>query len=472
MKKRNRLYCIGLVLVLSVSLLLTGCTTKENPSEQGPSVSSMAPTPLQNFFLYATQSSLGTYWNRCEAVLKDSGYTALQDGDTITIHDPQNPYSSLSITRTHADGYDLVSAMRYTLVEGGETRTAKIVRTNDGAPSYYIDEHLPVQSIDELRAYLHITPTAETSDFHSDLFSEFYVSVANGSISYRMKDLKPIAYKLGFFYQIAEGSIVFYDLEHPESFIYGDLTQLDNADESTYIANWGYHLESDYGIRDVNIRNIATSATQYYVGINPLNEGTQVQTLDEMLAYITSPQRTPAEQSLGTLRQQTNEAGCYSAVAYLGNADEVESLLQNSSAAKDYPFIGEFADVQRISAEGEDVYCIVPAHYNDTYVTVTALSMDSSGNLVTGKTLYSGWGEPIILRCNISDIMPNVLVTITNGNSTYRFSPYISLRDGSLAFQTEHPNLFVFGSERAEENGKWVEHREFSESHEDTEATA
>ena len=37
-----------------------------------------------------------------------------------------------------------------------------------------------------------------------------------------------------------------------------------------------------------------------------------------------------------------------------------------------------------------------------------------------------------MIGCNVSDIFPDVTVSITSGGETVDFSPYISLKDGSV----------------------------------------
>lgn len=41
-------------------------------------------------------------------------------------------------------------------------------------------------------------------------------------------------------------------------------------------------------------------------------------------------------------------------------------------------------------------------------------------------------GDAFVIGCNVSDIFPDVTVSITSGGETVDFSPYISLKDGSV----------------------------------------
>ena len=54
-------------------------------------------------------------------------------------------------------------------------------------------------------------------------------------------------------------------------------------------------------------------------------------------------------------------------------------------------------------------------------------SDDKSVPLYTGKT-----GETVLLRCNLSEIYSNVLITVTDGGTAMDFRPALSMEDGRL----------------------------------------
>ena len=63
-----------------------------------------------------------------------------------------------------------------------------------------------------------------------------------------------------------------------------------------------------------------------------------------------------------------------------------------------------------------------------------------------GKVLYeSKSGEPILVQGNISDIMPNLAVSITasNGEKSENYHPCISLKDGSISTTTQDGSLIL-----------------------------
>ena len=142
----------------------------------------------------------------------------------------------------------------------------------------------------------------------------------------------------------------------------------------------------------------------------------------------------PADDKYSEVREKLSEDDLC-AVAYLGgckSADEVKQTVKNSSFAAEYAFVAEIPDERIVQAEaGWDVYCIIPKH-SDAQVSVKGVALDENAELSETDELYSGAGEPILLYCNISDILPNALVTVSCHGKTVSFNPHLSARDGSL----------------------------------------
>lgn len=173
--------------------------------------------------------------------------------------------------------------------------------------------------------------------------------------------------------------------------------------------------------------------------------------------------------SLTQLREETQSAGGAAAIAYLGCLSEgqsMEEFLAGSSLLADYPFLGDLDEAHTVRAEGAEVYCLVPAHIDDP-LTVQAFVIDESNQYqgAAGETLYqSETGEPVLLVGNISDIMPNLLVTLTGADGQARsFHPFLSLCDGRVDLPAE-PVLYDFsrydtmgyGETQADFLGTWT----------------
>ena len=98
-------------------------------------------------------------------------------------------------------------------------------------------------------------------------------------------------------------------------------------------------------------------------------------------------------------------------------------------------------------AEGDEIYYIIP-RYGDATVTVNEYRFDMENmKEIIGMELYRGGGEPILIRCNISDIHPNVKVAVTANKEMVTFSP--TSGTGDMAEPMFFKSLFVengFGS--------------------------
>jgi predicted small lipoprotein YifL len=129
-------------------------------------------------------------------------------------------------------------------------------------------------------------------------------------------------------------------------------------------------------------------------------------------------------------------------VAYVGyvegpSGDGYGAIIEESGLMEYYSFVAEIPSERFVETDGYDMYCVVPASL-DYSVKVEEVSLPENTEAwepIIGETIYeSETGEPILLKCNESDIFTNVLVTITTPDGTEKkISPYLSLMDGSLA---------------------------------------
>lgn len=116
--------------------------------------------------------------------------------------------------------------------------------------------------------------------------------------------------------------------------------------------------------------------------------------------------------------------GCLAACEYIGYYEDDEQMQSAAEKyAEDYLLsVSEFVD-----CGGSEMYAIIPKYYGEK-LTVRSLDMEGKA----GDIIAASESEVLIIACNISDIMPNVLVSIEYEGQTVEFSPYISLKDGAL----------------------------------------
>lgn len=131
-----------------------------------------------------------------------------------------------------------------------------------------------------------------------------------------------------------------------------------------------------------------------------------------------TPTPTPTPDPLSTLPYTD---GQLYAAAYLGYQapTDLDFFQQTYFGGRELP-------VHHIS-DG-DFYLIIP---RDPNATVRLYKNDMLTQ--TSSIFYEQPdGSPFVIGCNVSDIFPDVTVSITSGGETVDFSPFISLKDGSV----------------------------------------
>lgn len=140
------------------------------------------------------------------------------------------------------------------------------------------------------------------------------------------------------------------------------------------------------------------------------------------------------------------------AVAFLGYGDDIAGFLNKDSdyrkTAKMYPFINEISPDNYIECdEGQEIYCIVPS--GDNYsMSINEWVRDETNGYYgeTGNVLYRNeYAEPIILRCNSSDVVADtqVIIVDNNGNSI-EFYPSLYIQDKMLVTPWYKPGIYDF----------------------------
>ncbi len=75
-----------------------------------------------------------------------------------------------------------------------------------------------------------------------------------------------------------------------------------------------------------------------------------------------------------------------------------------------------------------DYYLVIPKYAD---MCLKLYKNDIATN--TSALVFEEWGcKPFLVQCNFSDIFPDVTVSLTYENETVTFSPFLSLKDGSL----------------------------------------
>lgn len=163
---------------------------------------------------------------------------------------------------------------------------------------------------------------------------------------------------------------------------------------------------------------------------------------DNRIAPSTKKQEYEEPEDVAYLRLLAEEAEEQACVLYLGGSYEittdVQKVLDSQPDLRDlWGFVYDIPeDRWVVSPEGGcDLYCIFPQDPEATlFVYEVSLTDDAETPLKRGKQLYySEDGQPILLLCNISDIVPNTEVELypTAGEELV-WSPFLSGENGHV----------------------------------------
>ena len=143
---------------------------------------------------------------------------------------------------------------------------------------------------------------------------------------------------------------------------------------------------------------------------------------DGMIASVSSKQESTEPEDVTYMRFLAGSAGYRVCVLYLGGSYEittdVQQVLDSQTDLRElWGFVYDIPqDHWVISPEGGcDLYCIFPQEAQDTLTVYEHNWTDDPENpLVRGKELYCGQdGQPILLLCNPSDIVPNTEIELS-----------------------------------------------------------
>ena len=173
----------------------------------------------------------------------------------------------------------------------------------------------------------------------------------------------------------------------------------------------------------------------------------------------TEPSQSQEEApSLTQLRADLQAGDYFCGIAFLGTLPEgdpagLPQLLQEKGYAEAYPFLADLPQAQIVTHEGSQVYCLVPRD-QETSLTVQAYRSDAENGYQgeVGDTLYTDTqGQPVILIGNVSDVIPNLQVTLVGADGTELvYHPALGLCDNTIALPAT-PKVYDFSLYSTEE---------------------
>ena len=153
-------------------------------------------------------------------------------------------------------------------------------------------------------------------------------------------------------------------------------------------------------------------------------------------------------ENLAILQDIIRENECQAGMAFLGytyegaEAAEILEYTRQGEVAAAYPFL---QDGTVVDAGGYEIYAIVPG--DDCRVSVYPAHPTEEGEYLDdlNTPYYMGQeNEIIILRCNVSEIHSNVMVSVQKQNMSVQYHPMVSLKDGHLAAETHCYDFSIY----------------------------
>ena len=154
------------------------------------------------------------------------------------------------------------------------------------------------------------------------------------------------------------------------------------------------------------------------------------------------------DENLAILQDIIRENKCQAGMAFLGytyegaEAAEILEYARQGEVAATYPFL---QDGTVVDAGGYEIYAVVPG--DDCRVSVYPAQPTEEGEYLDdlNAPYYTGQeNEIIILRCNVSEIHSNVMVSVQKQNMSVQYHPMVSLKDGHLAAETHCYDFSIY----------------------------
>ena len=145
------------------------------------------------------------------------------------------------------------------------------------------------------------------------------------------------------------------------------------------------------------------------------------------------------ESDLERVRRQITENGDICAIGYLGYFDgtyeELGKYFYYLGILQEYDFLIDVDKEHFIDQEGYELYLVVPQTEESSliindYVLNEIEPVEAGPGVELGRFFD---GQPVLLRGNISEVIPNLYFEAENPDGTFiAYNPSLSLRDGSL----------------------------------------
>ena len=177
------------------------------------------------------------------------------------------------------------------------------------------------------------------------------------------------------------------------------------------------------------------------------SSSTASSTLSDLISQAQSVPPSPSEPeeyvdetgSLVWVHQMLLDTESICGIAFVGyTGDSMDGgyreYIEGTAYGERYPFMAEIPEEHIVDAGGDELYCITP--FNAAHIAIDEwIIPEGTGQQgYPGEVLYHGSGDqPILIRCNESDLHTNVQINIVDENGNVLiYYPSLNLMDGTV----------------------------------------
>lgn len=203
-----------------------------------------------------------------------------------------------------------------------------------------------------------------------------------------------------------------------------------SAETAVSVSETASAASETFTVQDTAVTTSATEITTY----GSFEEETDtISQTDELLEYS---------------RDVIRDNGCIVGIAFVGYIDselpeaDIRKFLESSKTFNIYSYLDKANLVCQV---GSELYALTPLEGYSITVYPTEVNEDGENIADRSAPLYCGKsGESIVLRCNLSEIYSNALISVTNGSETVEFWPMLSMMDGHMITPDKCHDLSIY----------------------------
>jgi len=308
MAKQTAFLILLLITILSVSM--EGCTftsinnkSRTNESETKWMDTSKYATVknytehedsslFDDLFIPAVQGKIEADLEEFMAEATACGFDCIEEAGILLVQDTSDLECFLRCELVRYDAEQIkVSKLVYHCSLGPAERQVTAAGIDAGQILYYVgtseySEGTQVSSLEEVKTYLNAEISPEETatgapETALGLFDNVLVPLAEGTLPNQADAFKKVLEQYGYIYKDGEGLFTVYDPEHPDNYLFGGNSLLQDTDT---ISTLGFSMETETGSKRVEVY-FFTEVPKFYTYNADFNQ-VEVESFEQIKEYI------------------------------------------------------------------------------------------------------------------------------------------------------------------------------------------